>query len=114
MFRVVFFVVIIIRKLGNRYVYILLFFLFLQYVNLSYIFECFFDDRKFFLDVVFMIGILVFVIMLIKMIIDNEVIGIEVDMWMIILVFIFSLLKDMIREVMVRLVNVVDKVVLFF
>lgn len=77
-------------------------------------FECFFDDRKFFLDVVFMIGILVFVIMLIKMIIDNEVIGIEVDMWMIILVFIFSLLKDMIREVMVRLVNVVDKVVLFF
>lgn len=61
-----------------------------------------------------MIGILVFVIMLIKMIIDNEVIGIEVDMWMIILVFIFSLLKDMIREVMVRLVNVVDKVVLFF
>lgn len=48
------------------------------------------------------------------MIIDNEVIGIEVDMWMIILVFIFSLLKDMIREVMVRLVNVVDKVVLFF
>lgn len=112
--RVVLFAATTTRKSGNRYVYISPFSPFSQYVNLSHTFECLLDDRKFFLDAVPMTGTPASVTMLTKMITENEVTGIEADMWMTTLAFIPSPSKDMIREVMVRLANVVDKAALSF
>lgn len=111
--RVVLFAATTTRKSGNRYAYTSLFSYF-AYVNLSHTIECLFNDRKFFLDAVPMTGTPASVAMLTKMITDNEVTGIEADMWMTTLAFIPSPSKDMIREVLVRLANVVDKAALSF
>lgn len=64
--------------------------------------RCFVSDRKFFLDAIPMTGTHASVAMLTKLIADNEVTGVEADMWMTTLAFIPSPSKDMIREVMVR------------
>ncbi|XP_056009974.1 uncharacterized protein LOC125679922 [Ostrea edulis] len=56
--------------------------------------------RKFFMDAVPMVGTSASVVMLTKMISDNEVTGMEADMWMTTLAFIQSPSKDMIREVL--------------
>ncbi|XP_056021701.1 uncharacterized protein LOC130054813 [Ostrea edulis] len=56
--------------------------------------------RKFFMDAVPMVGTSASVVMLTKMINDNEVTGMEADMWLTTLAFIQSPSKDMIREVL--------------
>ncbi|XP_062611985.1 uncharacterized protein LOC134273791, partial [Saccostrea cucullata] len=55
--------------------------------------------RKFFMDAIPMAGTSASVAMLSKMINDNDVTGIEADMWLTTLAFISSPTKDMIREV---------------
>ncbi|XP_061171948.1 uncharacterized protein LOC133181472, partial [Saccostrea echinata] len=55
--------------------------------------------RKFFMDAIPMVGTSASVAMLSKMINDDEVTGIEADMWLTTLAFIPSPSKDMIREV---------------
>lgn len=63
-------------------------------------------SRKFFMDAIPMVGTSASVVMLTKMINDNEVTGMEADMWMTTLAFIQSPSKDMIREVLVSFIPV--------
>lgn len=65
------------------------------------------------MDAVPMVGTSASVVMLTKMINDNEVTGMEADMWLTTLAFIQSPSKDMIREVLVRICTCENTLSLF-